>query len=212
MKKQIHDVAWILSVLITFWYVVGIIVFLPFYGLAFLLGHGYPFSTYLLGIAFYVFIGVMVVSFPFMLWQTRRLTKDPFRFSPVLKAYFRVPETMDVAQLTNMLQSSFTDIREETQKKFEAVWERAVLQDGQQTYTEKLNRRTLAQRRLIRIEFLGGWQGFKEQRVEVSIEVCAPIKLYNDQGLNQFVLQVLMNTLGWGHYRIPMDVQGHPQW
>jgi hypothetical protein len=67
-------------------------------------------------------------------------------------------------------------------------------------------------RRLIIVEFLPRWSGFKGQRVEVTVTTGAPLKISNGYGANQIALQSLVDAFGWEKYRVPTDEKGNPVW
>jgi hypothetical protein len=211
MRKQTRDIVSIAIGIFGLFFILEMLVVVPLYGLAFLLGHGYPFRQLIFFSVFGVIVGELFVFFPLAFFTTRHLKGDPFRFSPKLKAYFRIPESsVDLQALLESLKNSFPECKIENSTQLRASWNPPGCDDGLQTFHARNARRS--RQRSIVIEPLRGWQGFREQRVEVSVETGSPIKLLNGDGLNQFALQSLMITLGWEKYRIVVDTEGHPQW
>jgi hypothetical protein len=212
MRKQTRDLISITLSVFMFGFFAGMIVLLPLYGLAFLLGHGYPIRIIFLGDVFFNLLGTLV-CLPLLFHETGHLSKDdPFRISPKLNAYFRLPESVDAEKLLKLLQRDFVECQIESPSKLRAAWVRKISDDGLKTYQARFARKMQLRPRLVTIKFLNSWEGFKVQRVEVSIETGAPIKLINGEGLNQIALQVLVDSFGWGNHRVPVDHQGRPQW
>lgn len=209
MKRQLAEICRILLGLFTFFFLVGMFISVPLYWLAFYLGHGYPMSRLLYTNAIGILFGI-TVCFPLLLLETRHLKGDPYRFSPRLRAYFRLPEHVDVQQLLDHLHKSFQGWKVESQTRLEVIWNPSEEQDGLQTFYARNASRN--RQRSIVINLLNGWHGFRGRRVEVLVETTAPIKLINGNGLNQVALQVLMDTLGWEKYRVAVDTEGKPQW
>jgi hypothetical protein len=210
MARQTRDIVSIALWLFVLLFILEMLIAVPLYGLAFLLGHGYPFSRLILFCFSGAVIGEFFVFFPLAFLTTRNLKDDPFRFSPKLKAFYRIPENVDLDKVLGCLRDNLTECQVESAVRLRATWSPPTSDDGLQTFYFRNARRS--RHRSIVIELLSGWQGFREQRVEISIEPGALIKLFNSDGLNQVALQSLMVPLGWEKYRIAIDTEGNPQW
>ena len=209
MKKQTGNILSIAVGLFPILFSLGMFVAVPLYGVAVFLGHGYPFSRLLFFSALFVIIGELFVFFPLAFLTTRHLKNDPFRFSPKLKAYFKLSEPTDFENLMKSVEKEFNECEAPSKTQIKATWKPVADNDLQTFYVRSARR---SQKRSIVIKLLDGWEGFKEQRAEVTIETGAYIKLINGDGLNQVALQVLMQALNWEKYRVPVNSNGEPQW